>query len=112
MNRRQFLQLVSGAVAAIAAPRTPDLPAVVYTESPLVGPAASILRNGIEIVEGAQPLDADYLQINVIRWINDRLVAKQSLRFTNAGRITERKDIKAWVDNQIQEAVKQMELIN
>lgn len=102
IDRRQFLQILSGAVAAIAtvANATPEAPAIEYThaDSPRFAN-----HDGIEIMEGTQPIDADYLQVTVVKWKSERPIACRTVRFYVSRGIPRSKDVETLIQQAVDE---------
>lgn len=82
-NRREFLQLVSSSIAALA------LPIKVVEVENVVEPKEVETTvdyhhpDGIEIHQGTQNPDSDYLECMLIWWYKDKIYGRQSLRWTS-----------------------------
>lgn len=90
MNRRNFIQALSGAVAAIATaslPKSANESPIKFNEAPDVGYK---LPDGFEVVTFTQPMDDDYVAFTLRKWRDGEIVAQRKISMTNAANFTER----------------------
>lgn len=85
IDRRKFLQFVTGAVAAIAGGvswKGDELSTI--DDAPITKTVEHLSHpDGFEIIEGVQEPGADCFKLLIVNWEKDRIIQRRTLYFTN-----------------------------